>query len=381
MIAIINGRIVLPNDVLENQVIIIENNKIIGFRNVAPVDAKIIDAKGLLVAPGFIDLHIHGCMGVDAMDGTASAIKTISANVAQYGTTAFLPTTMTMAREDIYKSLTTIRLLQGEMLAGASVLGAHLEGPFINSQYKGAQNAKYVVSPDYQWIDDFADVIKIATYAPEMDVDFKFTQQVKATTDIVLSVGHSGASYELVSEAIKHGCSHVTHLFNAMPGLHHRNPGVVGAALTHDVFVEVIADKIHVSEHLFKFIHRNKGCDHIILITDSIRAGCMKDGIYELGGQKTYVANQVAKLADGTLAGSVLTLNHAVRNFYQNTDASLPTVIKMASLNPAKAINISHCKGSLELGKDADIILLDDEFNCHLTLVNGVIVHQSPINN
>ena len=375
MKAIVNGRIIVPNKVLENKVLVIRDGKIIDITD-NPIDsAEIIDAKGLIVAPGFVDVHIHGSMGADVMDGTVDAIKVIASGIAQYGTTSFLPTTLTMAREDVYKSLEVVRSLQGEAISGAEVLGAHLEGPFINVNYKGAQNEKFVISPDYEWVRDFSDVIKLITYAPEMDPDFAFTKKVKAETDVILSIGHSEASYELVNEATRCGCSHVTHLFNGMRGLHHREPGIIGAVLmNNDVFTELIADKIHVNEHLFQFVLNNKGAERIVLITDSIRAGCMKDGIYDIGGQDANVLDGTARLADGTLAGSVLTLNKAVRNFYENTDATLPEVIHMASLNPATSINVADHKGSLEVGKDADVILLDDEFNCYLALVNGKIV-------
>ena len=377
MKAIINGRIATPNEVLENKTLVICDGKIIDIADVAPVGADVVDAKGMIVAPGFVDVHIHGSMGADVMDGTMDAIKTISSGIAQHGTTSFLPTTMTMGREDVYRSLEAVRSLQGKALAGAEVLGAHLEGPFINVKYKGAQNEAFVVPLDYEWIKDFSDVIKLVTYAPEMDSDFEFIKKVKAETDVALSIGHSDASYELASKAIEYGCSHITHLFNAMTALHHRDPGIVGAALMHDVFTELIADKVHVSEHLFQFLLDNKGEDRMVLITDSMRAGCMKNGIYDLGGQDVHVNEGVARLVDGTLAGSALTLNQAVRNFYESTDATLPEVIRMASLNPATSINVSNQKGSLEIGKDADIILLDDEFNCYFTLVKGEVVYKA----
>jgi len=377
MKAITNGKIVTPTDVLENKVLVVNDGKVIEIADAAPIDAELIDAKGFIVAPGFVDVHIHGSMGADVMDGTVDAIKTIATGIAQYGTTSFLPTTMTMDRADVYRSLEIIKNLQSEDLAGAEVLGAHLEGPFINVKYKGAQNEAFVKAPDDEWIKDFSDVIKLVTYAPEMDPDFEFTKTIKAKTDVTLSIGHSNANYKLASRAIEHGCSHMTHLFNAMTGLHHRDPGIVGAALMHDVFTELIADKVHVSEHLFQFLLDNKGEERIVLITDSMRAGGMKNGIYDLGGQEATVKDGVARLADGTLAGSVLTLNQAVRNFYEQTDATLFEAIRLASLNPATSIHVSNRKGSLEVGKDADIIFLDDAFNCHLTLVKGKVVYQA----
>ena len=376
MKAIVNGKIVTPQEVLSHKVLVFDRGKIIDICNEVPHGAEIIDAKGMIVAPGFVDVHIHGSMGYDVMDGTVTAVKAISAGIAKYGTTSFLPTTMTMGKALIYQSLEVIRGLQGEKMAGAQVLGAHLEGPFINTTYKGAQNATFVVAPDYEWIHDFSDVIKLVTYAPEMDPHFEFTKKVKAETGITLSIGHSNATYKQALAAIDEGCSHVTHLFNGMPSLHHRDPGIVGAALTTDVFTELIADKVHVSEHLFQFVLDNKGVEHVVLITDSMRAGCMKAGTYDLGGQKAHVCEGVARLSDGTLAGSVLTLNKAVNHFYEETNATLPEVFRCASLNPATSINIDDHKGSLEIGKDADIICLDEAFNCHLTIVCGEIVYK-----
>lgn len=376
MKAIVNGKIVMPEEVLVNKVLVFDKGKIIGIVDEVPNGAEVIDANKMIVSPGFVDVHIHGSMGHDVMDGTVTAIKEISAGIAQYGTTSFLPTTMTMAKDDVYQSLEVIRALQGEEIEGAGVLGAHLEGPFINVKYKGAQNEKFVVTPDYEWIHDFSDVIKLVTYAPEMDANLEFTKRVKAETGITLSIGHSNATYTQAMDAINQGCSHVTHLFNGMPSIHHRDPGIVGAALTTDVFTELIADKVHVSEHLFQFVLDNKGTKHVVLITDSMRAGCMKDGTYNLGGQQAHVCEGVVRLEDGTLAGSVLTLNKAVHNLYEKTDATLPEVVRYASLNPAISIKVDDHKGSLEIGKDADIIFLDDDFNCHLTIVCGEIVYK-----
>ena len=374
--AIINGKIIMPDEVLINKVLLFDKGKIIDIADDVLSGADIIDAKGLLVAPGFVDVHIHGSMGYDVMDGREDAIKEIAFGIARYATTSFLPTTMTMSKDDIYQALKVIRELQGEKINGAEILGAHLEGPFINTKYKGAQNEEFIVAPDYQWIDDFSDVIKLITYAPEEDTDLEFTKRVKAKTDITLSIGHSNATYEQVVHSINHGCSHVTHLFNGMPPLHHRDIGIVGAALTTDVFTELIADKVHVSEHLFQFVLNNKTAERIVLITDSIRASCMQDGIYDLGGQIVHVNAKEVRLENGTLAGSVLTLNQAARNFFEKTDATLPEIFKCASLNPATSIGVHDRKGSLAVGKDADIIFLDDDFSPHLTIARGEIVYQ-----
>ena len=370
MKAIINGKLVTPKGILRNKVLVF-NERIKEFRDNVPTNCHVIDAKGMYVTPGLIDVHVHGSCGADTMDQTVEAIKLISQGIAKNGVTSFLPTTMTMSREDIYGALDIVRECMNKTLNGAKVLGAHLEGPFINAIYKGAQPERYIIKPSYDFIKEYTDVIKLVTYAPEMDDNYSFTKEVKEKTDITLSIGHTNATYNQAKQAFACGCSHVTHLFNAMTPLNHREPGVVGAALTSDVFTELIADTIHVNQELFQFILDNKGKDKMILITDSMRAGCMKDGKYDLGGQEVIVNDGAARLSSGTLAGSVLTLNKAIYNFFQNTDATFDEVIHMGTLNPATSIGVSDFKGSLEIEKDADIAIFDEEMNCYLSIVEG----------
>ena len=370
MKAIINGKLVTLNGVIENKVLVF-NETIQHIQTEVPIDCDVIDAKGMYIAPGLIDVHVHGSCGADTMDQTTEAIKLMSAGIAKNGVTSFLPTTMTMSPKDIYGALDVVRECMGQSLNGAKVLGAHMEGPFINMIYKGAQPEQYIIKPSYQFIKDYTDVIRLVSYAPEMDEDYSFIKEVKEKTDITLSIGHTNATYDQTKEAFSLGCSHVTHLFNAMTPLNHREPGVVGASLTSDVFTELIADTIHVNKHLFQFVLDNKGKEKIVLITDSMRAGCMKDGQYDLGGQPVVVKDGVARLESGNLAGSVLTLNKAIYNFLQNTNATVAEVIHMASLNPATSIGVSNRKGSLEIGKDADIAIFDEEMNCYLSIVEG----------
>ena len=369
--AIINGKIVLPTTVAHDKVLIFEHGKIAAISSELPKDARIIDAGGNFVAPGFIDVHIHGSMGADTMDEDPSSIQIIAEGIAKYGVTSFLPTTMTMSMEDIHRSLENVRHWMGQTIKGAKVLGAHMEGPYINVKYKGAQNPEYIVAPDFKDVQTYKDVIKLMTYAPEMDEGLRFTKEVKSKTEIALSLGHTDATFDQAMEAIHCGCSHITHLFSAQTPLHHRDPGVVGAALMTDVFTEVIADKIHINPHIFQFVLDNKGTDRVVLITDSMRAGCMKDGRYDLGGQEVMVKDGAARLSSGVLAGSVLTLNLAVKNFYEHTKATLSEAIHFASLNPAKSIGVDAYKGSLEVGKDADIIILDKDFICLLGISEG----------
>lgn len=375
MKCIVNGKIVLENQILENKVLVF-NEKIINIVNEAPKDCEIIDANGNYVCPGLIDIHIHGNMGKDTMDGTDDAICTIAKSIARHGVSSFLPTTMTMDEKSITDALDTIKKYMDKDTKGAQVIGTHLEGPFINKDYKGAQNEKFIVAPTYEFIDKYKDVIKIITYAPEKDVDMEFTKKIKANTDIVLSIGHSKATYDEAKEAINMGASNITHTFNGMSGLNHRNPGVVGAALTTNAYCEVIADEIHIVKDLFQFILNNKSEDKVILITDSIEAGGLEDGEYSLGGQKVIVKSNQARLESGSLAGSVMPLNKMVYNFMNNTNLDMRKVIKLASINPAKSIGIDNKKGSIEIGKDADIAIFDKDINCHMTINCGKVIYK-----
>ena len=375
MKSIINGKIVLKNGVLENKVIVFDKH-IIDICDEVPNNCQVIDAKGNYVSPGLIDIHIHGCKGFDTMDEDENAVEVISKGIVETGVTSFLPTTMTMSPERIYKAFDNIEKAKNKSIKGAKILGAHMEGPFINEKYKGAQNPKYIYKPSFEFIKDYTDLIKIITYAPEVDTNFEFTKKIKKDTDIVLSIGHTDATYNRAKEAKDLGVTNITHLFNAMTPLNHRDPGVVGLALTSDMYCELIADKIHINKDLFQFVIDNKGKERLVLITDCMRAGCMHDGEYDLGGQTVYVKDNSARLASGNLAGSVLNLNKAVYNFKENTNLNIYEAINLASLNPAKSIKIDDKKGSLEIGKDADIAIFDDNMNCHLTIVEGQIVYK-----
>ncbi|NEZ48029.1 N-acetylglucosamine-6-phosphate deacetylase [Clostridium niameyense] len=381
MKAIINCKIIKEHEILTDSAILFDK-KIVNILTVNEFNElldsnniyieEIIDAKDKYVSPGFIDTHIHGSGGKDSMDGTIEDIKVISEAIVKYGVTSFIPTTMTMSKEKIYNSLEAIKMSMDENF-GAKVLGAHMEGPFINEKYKGAQKADYIVRPSYDFIDKYKDIIKIITMAPEKDINFEFIKKVKKNTNIEISIGHSDATYEEAMDAIKNGTSRVTHMFNAMTPLHHRKPGVVGAVFNSNIYCELIADKIHVHPELFNTVLSIKGKDKVILITDSMRAGCMKDGIWELGGQKVIVQNGVARLEDGTLAGSILTLNKALSNIIDKTKLEINEAVNLLSLNPAKSLGIDHKKGSIEIGKDADMTIFDKDFNIFNTIVEGNI--------
>ncbi len=379
MKAIINGKIVTENEFLENKVLVYDD-KIIEFREqetagqLLQTCEEVIDAKGNYVSPGFIDMHIHGSGGHDVMDGTVESLTAISSTVAINGVTGFLPTTMTMSKEKIYSALDNISYCMGKEAQGAKILGAHMEGPFVNKKYKGAQAEDFIIEPSFSFIEKYADIIKIITLAPEIDKNFKFISEVKEKTNIILSIGHSNAEYEQAMKAIENGVSHATHTFNAMTPLNHRNPGVVGAIFNSEIYCELIADKIHVHPAIFKILTAIKGMGKIILITDSMRAGCLNDGIFELGGQKVIVKDNSARLEDGILAGSILKLNQAIKNFMDCTGKGMCEAIKLASLNPSKELGIEKHKGSLEVGKDSDIVILDEAFNVQQTIVEGKTV-------
>ncbi len=374
MKALVNGRLILPDALYADKVLLMDKK----IRGIIAADAfdgsgveEIIDVGGQYISPGFIDIHIHGSGGSDTMDAEIEALRTISNTIMRYGTTGFLPTTMTMKLDRIYRALDTIKEALTADDMGAVILGAHLEGPFINKAYKGAQNADYILKPQYDYIKDYLDMIRIITLAPEVEGSIGFIKEIKEKSSAVLSIGHTAATYEEAMAAIELGISHCTHLFNAMTPLHHRNPGVVGAVFNSSISCELIADKIHLHPELFKLLLRIKGEDSLVLVTDAIRAGCMKEGCYDLGGQEVTVKEGRAQLANGSLAGSVLTMNQAVKNFLEATEAPMHQVIKLVSLNPARLIGMADRKGSIALGKDADVIVFDENIEVKQVFIEG----------
>lgn len=370
MKAIVNAAVVRPDSVIKDGTVIFDENiKEVG-QNLCVGNAEVIDAKGAYVMPGFIDIHIHGYMGCDTSDGDRDGLLKIAQNLTRNGVTAFCPTTMTVAMSDIQKALDLIGELK-EKNNGAKILGANVEGPFINQKKKGAQDDKYIKAPDTDFVMRNAENIKLITLAPETDKDLTFTKYVSQNTDIAVSVGHTDATYEQTNAAFKNGARHVTHLFNAMTPFSHRAVGVIGAALENDnVSCELIADTFHISPVLFGIVERLKG-DKLVLITDCMRAGGMPDGEYTLGGQPVTVRGIECRLKDGTIAGSILTLNSAVRNFLKHTGLPIYKVVNMASLNPARVIGEDMRRGSIEVGKYADLVIADSDVNIKSTIIRG----------
>lgn len=360
--------------------ILIENGIIKEINPSKTENLNTIDCKGLYISPGFVDVHIHGAGGYDTMDGTFESINEISKTICKYGTTSFTPTTMTMSADDILKSMKAIKKAKLEGTDGAIVLGAHLEGPFISPSAIGAQNPNYLIAPSYQNFEsmtgDAMDAVVSITMAPEVD-GAKELSKILSEKGIRCSIGHTKATYEEAMEGIKCGFCHSTHLFNAMTGFTHREPGVVGAIFDSDITTETISDGIHISYPSLRVAYKQKGTDKTLLVTDAMCACGMPDGTYALGGQPVTVKSGAARLENGALAGSILTLNKAVKNIYENTDYPLYEIIKMASYNGAKYCRVDNKKGQIKENFDADLIIFDENIDVKMTIIGGEIVYNN----
>ncbi|GED12050.1 N-acetylglucosamine-6-phosphate deacetylase [Aneurinibacillus migulanus] len=329
--------------------------------------------------PGMIDLHIHGAGGADTMDATHEAIQTIAARLPQEGTTSFLATTMTQEVKHIERALVNVAdyRKQANGPGEAEILGVHLEGPFLSPKRAGAQPADKMLNPDIalfeRWQRSAAGLIRLVTVAPELPGGMEFVSHL-AQCGVVASVGHSDATYAEVAEGVRCGLKHVTHLFNGMRGLHHREPGVAGAALLHpELLAELIVDGIHVHPEMIKLVYQQKGRNGLTLITDAMRAKCLGEGTYELGGQEVTVQDGRALLSDGTLAGSIVKMKDAAANAMHFTGCTLEDIVYMTAVNPAKQLGLFASKGSIALGKDADLVVLDKNHEVVLTLCRGEI--------
>ena len=376
MKCIINGKFLLKDKVIENSAIIFDEKiqKITDFKNIDVSDYEIIDANGNFVAPGLVDMHIHGYLGADVSDGDADGIRKMAKGIIENGVTSWCPTTMTISKKEIEDAFDAVRkVAKSDEYYGARILGVNSEGPFINSAKKGAQAEEHILRPDADFIEKHSDIVKLFTVAPEVDGAAECIEKVSKNTDVLISMGHTDATFDEAMSGIEKGVSYTTHLFNAMTALSHRSPGVVGAALASDnVSVELIADTFHVNKGLFGLIAKIKG-DKLCLITDCIRAGGMSDGDYTLGGQPVHKEGIKCLMNDGTIAGSVLNLNNAVYNLYENSSLELYEAVNCASLNPATALGEDKEIGSLEVGKRADIIIADEKFNIITTILGGEI--------
>lgn len=373
MKALVNAKLIVNDEIIEGRILLFEQ-KIIKIADSADLEElEVIDAKGHYVSAGFIDLHIHGSGGADVMDATPKALETLSTTVLQTGTTSFLATTMTMSPQDIDKALKNIQKHKSTV-SGANILGIHLEGPFINTEKHGAQDREYVQSPHMALIKKYMQEVKMITLAPEVEGAEGFIKHLaKEYPHIILSIGHSDASFEESKESFGWGISHATHLFNAMNPYHHRKPGIVGAVFDSEVTCDIIADLVHTHPSVLELVQQVKK-EKLILITDAMRAGCMKCGIYDLGGRRVEVVDGKAELEDGTLAGSVLKMNEALLNMSKHTSMTKVELVNSVTKIPALKLGVS--KGELREGYDADIVIFDENFSIISTIIAGEVKYK-----
>lgn len=379
-------KILSGDDWVENYAVIVEEGCIQAvlpadkIKNHMPATVNEFPADYYL-APGFIDLHIHGAAGADVMDGTVDSIATIAGTLAKEGVTGFLATTMTAPLDQIEAALGAVLQVSKEPAnAGAAILGVHLEGPFISARKAGAQMAEYICKPDLanvlQWQKKYEKIIKLVTLAPEVVGASEMIEGLKKE-NILVSVGHTDATYDETQTALAAGCTQATHLFNAMRGLLQREPGAVGALLlAPNVAVELIADGVHLHPAILSLVYQLKPRGHILLVTDAMRAKCLGEGTYDLGGQSVTVKNNRAELADGTFAGSVLTMPEAIVNMSAMSGCTLAQAFNMASAYPAVRLGFGNKKGNISSGYDADLVILNTNMEVMQTIVAGTSVYK-----
>ncbi len=386
VLTLINGQIFAEQGTIQNGYLQIEDDKLVGMGEmdefVHHLDEVVIDLKGRMVIPGMIDIHIHGAAGVDVMDAAPEALEKMSLFLAKEGTTGFLATTITQSPVNIEKAISNVAdYIENSQTAGkAECLGIHLEGPFVSARRKGAQPLEFIMEPNISqfklWQEAARGNIKLVTLAPEEPGGTELARYLQET-GVIASIGHSDATYDQVMDAIEAGVSHVTHLFNGMRGFHHREPGVAGAAMLNKALnVEMILDGIHIDSRSVMLAFQQITSERILLITDAMRAKCMKEGVYELGGQQVTVSERDARLADGTLAGSILKMKDAASNIKKFVNCEMEDIIKMTASNAAKELNIYDRKGSITVGKEADLVVLNQDFDVHMTFCRGKIAYQ-----
>lgn len=397
-----NARLITPVRIIKNGILVIKDGKIadVGAREevIFPRNARVIDVEGRYVSPGFIDIHLHGGGGADTMDATEEAIEKISVTHAKGGSTSIVPTTITAPMEDIIRAIENIEIVRKKDLPGANVLGVHVEGPYFSSEQRGAQNPKFLKEPEpeeYLGLLDRYDCIIRVSAAPEIRGGLELGQELRKR-GILASIAHTNATYQDILRAIEAGYTHVTHMYSGMSGLKrinaYRVSGVIESTLLLDeLTTEIIADGHHLPPSLIKLILKAKGLDKVSIITDAMSAAGLGPGKYFLGGLDVVVeddvagefevpeeeGNYVAKLLTrDAFAGSAATMDKCVKNMVKLAGLSIQDAVKMATINPAKLIGVENKKGSLVKGKDADIVIFDENINIIMTIVGGKIVYK-----
>lgn len=373
-----NARIATAKEISEPSTVFIEDGRI---QSVEPYHKQIDDneyevmqADGHLLIPGMIDVHIHGANGYDMMDGTEQSIREVSRTCALTGCTSFLATSVSSSIDELMDMIRNVKCVIGKE-PGANIAGIHLEGPYLHVKRKGMQNEKYLRHPDMDEmkmiLHEAGDLVKMVTIAPELPGGMEMVEYLKEQ-GIVVAIAHSNATYDEAKTAFAKGASHITHCFNAMPPIHHRDPGLVVAAFEEPkVSLQAIVDNIHLHPAVVRLMHRVKGAEGVVLITDALQAMGLGDGTYQFGGHDVTVTDGKAQLSDGTLASSTVTMNAALRNTVEN-GISLVDAVQMASVTPANVLGLEN-KGGILPGKDADMVLVDGNFDVVWTMVGGEV--------
>ncbi|NPV06713.1 MAG: N-acetylglucosamine-6-phosphate deacetylase [Anaerolineae bacterium] len=382
MIALVGGTVLTPSRQIPDGAVLVEGNRIVvvGPRQLVaiPTHAEVIDVSDSYLAPGFVDLHCHGAIGVDfnRPGTTPDDLHRVAAFKASHGTTSFLAAIATASPEATERSLDVVHRSVGAR-EGAEVLGAQAEGPFLNPAAAGAQAVECIRPPDLAELDRWLAVcpeLRLISVAPEMEGGLEFIAEGHRR-GITLSVGHSCANYDQVIAAVGVGLTHATHTFNAMQGFHHRHPGTAGAVLTCDeITAEAVVDNVHLHPAAVNLLVRCKGPSRLALITDAMSAAGLPEGEHEWDGRRVTVADGAVRLDDGTIAGSTLTMDRALRNLVAAAEIPLADAVQMATLNPARSIGVHNRKGSLACGRDADVVVLDRNLEVDMTMVRGAIV-------